>query len=126
MRVVVAIIRNENHEILITKRNAEASFGGLWEFPGGKIEPNESAESALIREVLEEVNLKVISYEFLTQVDYQYPEKFVSLMVYNITEYQGNAQCSENQQALLWVNPQELRNFEYPKANATILNLTNS
>ena len=57
--VVAAIIKNKDGKILIAKRNYKKSQGGLWEFPGGKIEPGETKEKALKREIDEEMNMKI-------------------------------------------------------------------
>lgn len=56
--VVAAVIQNEEGKILIAQRNLKKSQGGLWEFPGGKIEPNETKEEAIIREIKEEMDIR--------------------------------------------------------------------
>ena len=55
INVVAAVIQNDDGKILIAQRNLKKSQGGLWEFPGGKIEPNESREEAIVREIKEEL-----------------------------------------------------------------------
>lgn len=57
INVVAAVIKDENEKILITQRNLKKAQGGLWEFPGGKIEPNETRENAIIREIKEELDI---------------------------------------------------------------------
>ncbi|MDP3561315.1 MAG: 8-oxo-dGTP diphosphatase MutT [Legionellaceae bacterium] len=123
MKVAVAIIIDPEERILITQRPMSAPHGGMWEFPGGKLEMNESAVDALIREVKEEVGLDIIQYEFLTQIDYDYQEKFVSLLVYTVHHFQGTATCLESQDDLRWVKKDELEQFRFPEANAVILNI---
>lgn len=123
MRVAVAIIFDSNNQVLITKRAENASHGGFWEFPGGKLEADESPSSALIREIKEEVTLDVLDYQFLAQIDHNYPNKLVSLLVYHVTHFSGEATCAENQQALCWVPPTDLPNYTFPEANEQILAL---
>ena len=122
MKVAVAII-TKNNQVLITQRAEVASHGGFWEFPGGKLEADESPSSALIREVKEEVDLDVLNYKFLAQIDHNYHNKFVSLLVYHVTHFKGEAICSEGQQALLWVEPIHLSKFTFPEANEQIISL---
>lgn len=56
INVVAAVIKDENEKILITQRNLKKSQGDLWEFPGGKIEPNETRENAIVRKIKEELD----------------------------------------------------------------------
>ena len=59
INVVAAVIKDENEKILITQRNLKKSQGGLWEFPGGKIEPNETRENVIVREIKEELDIDI-------------------------------------------------------------------
>ncbi len=117
MRVAVAIIYDQSDRVLITQRAAHIPSGGLWEFPGGKLEENETPEAALIREIKEEVNLDVIRCEFITQIDNQ-P---LSLYVFLVHEFQGEATKLESQADLLWVERQALFNYQFPPTNSPIL-----
>ena len=65
--------------LLITQRHPLAHLGGLWEFPGGKQQPDESAENCLIRELREELGIEVIVGELLETIEHVYPEKTVRL-----------------------------------------------
>ncbi len=123
MNVAVAIISDPKQKILITQRPLHVPHPGMWEFPGGKLEANESADAALIREIKEEVDLDVIQYEFLTQIDHDYSDKLVSLWVYHVYDFRGKATCLESQQDLRWVNPNDLGQFTFPAANERILQL---
>lgn len=123
MKVAVAIITDSDQKILITQRPSHVPHPGMWEFPGGKLEANEAPDAALIREVKEEVGLDVTKYEFLTQIDHDYHDKFVSLLVYHVHDFHGQATCLESQQDLRWVNAGELEQFTFPEANAHILRL---
>src|SRR6476620_2778989 len=69
-------------KLLITQRHADAHLGGLWEFPGGKRECNETFESCLARELREELGIEVMVGELIETVEHEYPEKRVRLKFY--------------------------------------------
>ena len=121
MKVVVALINDYQQRVLITQRALHQSHGGFWEFPGGKIEPDETALSALIREVKEEVGLDVIDADFLYTIDFTYPYHTVELWVYQVTDFKGNARCCEAQIDLRWVEKTCLDAFQFPEANQEII-----
>lgn len=124
MRVSVAIIIDEQQRILITRRPLHAPFGGgLWEFPGGKLEENETPVAALIREVKEEVDLDVQDCDFLGEIKHTYPHHFVTLLVYCVRAFQGKAQALDMQMDLRWVERNSLQDFEFPEANQQIIEL---
>lgn len=75
INVVAAVIKDENEKILITQRNLKKSQGGLWEFPGGKIEPNETRENAIVREIKEELDIDIEVKFYLSEKVFNYPEK---------------------------------------------------
>jgi len=118
--VVVGILINSDDHVLIAKRAADKHMGNKWEFPGGKVEKGETPEEALYREMREELGIDVKSAEFLTNVVHEYDDKKVILDVYEIRKWQGEAQGME-QQPVLWVEKQVLRNYEFPAANIEIL-----
>lgn len=123
MKVAVGVITNEKQQILITQRPLHTSLGGRWEFPGGKLEANESPDEALVRELKEELGLIVSKYSFLGEIVHQYPERHVELLVYHVTEFGGIPQCLEGQIALKWLFSQELNPAEFPEANSGIFTL---
>ena len=79
---VVAGIIYKNNKFLIAQRNLKKAQGGLWEFPGGKVEKNESYESALIREIKEELNADIEVNEYIGERIHHYPEKDIKLIFY--------------------------------------------
>lgn len=122
IHVAVGVIRNQEQQVLIAKRPAHVHLGGLWEFPGGKVEHGESVQEALQRELKEELN---ISFEFanskpLLQIKHQYSEKTVLLDVWMIDKIHGHPFGCENQ-IVRWVGVDELGNFNFPEANRAIV-----
>lgn len=123
IQVAVAVIVDEEQRILITQRPLHAPHGGCWEFPGGKLEINELPEHALIREVREEVGLEVQDYRFLGEVNHQYSDKSVQLLIFLVTEFLGKPQCIEGQLAMQWVKHNELNPDLFPEANRHVIAL---
>ena len=120
VHVAVAAIVNDNDEVCISLRHEDAHQGGLWEFPGGKIEATESDEQALVREVKEELNLTVSALRPLITISHQYPDKLVCLHVYKVDEYQGHASGAEGQ-PVRWVAISALADYAFPAANSPII-----
>ncbi|CAM2838354.1 TPA: 8-oxo-dGTP diphosphatase MutT [Legionella pneumophila subsp. pneumophila] len=123
MKVAVAIIIDEKQRILITQRPFHVAHGGFWEFPGGKLEPHESPEDALLREIREELGIIVNEYRFLGYVDYDYPDKHIQLIIFMVTRFTGNPLCQEGQLNMKWVKKEELNINDFPKANHAIFDL---
>lgn len=121
--VSVGIVPNDLGELLIAKRPAHWMGGGFWEFPGGKIEPNEDAEAALKRELLEEVGIVVANCEPLIKLTYVYPERKVTLNAWWVTSYSGQAQGLEGQE-ICWRNPSVLKDINMLPANRAIVTAT--
>jgi len=120
VRVAVAVICNDQGEVLIQQRAADTHQGGLWEFPGGKVEAGETLETALQREIREELNIEVITSRPLITVSHDYGDRHVSLEVYRVTEWHGQASSME-QQPLLWVMPERLHDYPMPAADRPIV-----
>lgn len=120
LAVVVGVIVNRAGEILLAKRAAHQHQGGLWEFPGGKLEVGEAPLAGLWRELQEELGIAVVRAEPLLQIHHQYPDKSVLLDVYRVSEFDGVPQGREGQ-PLLWVPLAELDRYPLPAANRPIL-----
>ncbi len=101
IRAVVGILKREN-QILVAERPIGKPYSGYWEFPGGKIEANESSYVALKRELLEELGIDVISAEPWFEHTHAYPDKTVCLEMWLVTTFFGEPHSQENQ-ALRWV-----------------------
>lgn len=125
VHVAVAVISNSQNEVLLALRQAHQHQGGLWEFPGGKVDDNESVYEALVREIKEEVALDIVRAEPLVEVRHDYDDKSVLLDVWHITEYRGKEQGIEGQK-LQWCTVKDLENWSFPKANETIIELLQS
>ncbi|KTD15675.1 Mutator protein MutT [Legionella gratiana] len=121
LTVAVAIIIDNQQRLLITQRPLHVSHGGCWEFPGGKLEENETSELALIREVKEEVDLEVHQYQLLGEVNHQYSDKSVTLIVFLVTHFSGEPSCMEGQLAMKWISLQELDPKDFPEANQYVI-----
>lgn len=118
--VVAAIIQNEEGKILIAQRNKKKAQGGLWEFPGGKIEPNETKEEAIVREIKEEMDIDIVAKEFIDQKVFKYPEKDINLIAIECKQISGNIKLNEHED-IKWVNKNELRNFDFAPADEFIV-----
>jgi 8-oxo-dGTP diphosphatase len=95
----------------------------MWEFPGGKLEAGELASAALVRELKEEVGIDVESADYLGEVQHSYGERVVSLQVYHVSQYQGEATRQENQMDLKWATIDSLHKLQFPAANSKIIEL---
>ncbi len=120
LQVAVGVVKNPQGNILISLRHAGLHQGGFWEFPGGKIEPSETAECALARELKEELNITVIKASPLITVNHHYPDRFVQLKVFLVDQFSGEAASCEGQ-PFKWVAPAELDHYEFPAANRPII-----
>ena len=123
IEVAVAIIKDADERFLITRRALNIPHGGLWEVPGGKIEPQETPHEALLREVYEEVGLRVEKATCIGQVQHAYPEKNVCLHVFQVHQYTGEAACHDGQLDLRWVSEAALNTFDFPEANLAVMQL---
>lgn len=122
LRVAVGVIRRGN-QILIAKRPDHLHKGGLWEFPGGKAEPEESVEQALARELNEELGIQpdLVQIQYLFPIEWTYAEKKVRLEICLVEKFSGDPLGVEGQ-LIKWVGVNELRDYEFPEANLEILN----
>lgn len=116
--VACAVIWRDG-QILLSKRHAQSHQGGLWEFPGGKLESNESPESCLRRELQEELGIAVRDTLPICQIPWDYGDKRVRLWVFEVLSFTGQPEGKEGQR-LMWVAPDALGSHDFPKANDPI------
>ncbi|BFM19701.1 Nudix family hydrolase [Gilvimarinus japonicus] len=121
VHVAVGVITDANGKILIAKRPQVAHQGGLWEFPGGKVEPGETVQQALTRELFEELDVQCSDFVPVIQISHDYGDKQVLLDVYRVVSFTGTAIGKEGQ-PLNWVSPSELGSYPFPAANYPIVN----
>lgn len=120
IHVAAGVILNEHQEVLLALRPAHKHQGGLWEFPGGKVEAGEQVEAALARELMEELGVQVLACEPLLLSEHDYGDKQVCLDVWLVSAHAGTAVGREGQQ-LAWVPLAELRQRSFPAANLPIV-----
>jgi 8-oxo-dGTP diphosphatase len=120
VHVVAAALRNRDGEVLIARRPEHAHQGGLWEFPGGKVERGEAPETALRRELAEELGVTFRSACPLITVSHRYSDKRVWLEVWELTEWTGTPAGREGQ-PLRWVRPDALHGVAMPAADVPII-----
>jgi 8-oxo-dGTP diphosphatase len=117
--VAAAIIRKDDL-ILLTRRLAEVHLAGLWEFPGGKVENDESLEAALRRELREELDIEANVLDEYYTTTHHYPTKSVELHFFNCTIASGELRAIEVAE-FRWVKSSELHAFEFPEADRELV-----
>ena len=117
--VVAALIWDENR-FLACQRPAHKARGLLWEFVGGKVEPGETREEALIRECQEELAVTVSVQDVFMEVDHVYPDLTVHLTLFNASVAEGTPQRIEHND-LRWITVEEINQYEFCPADEEIL-----
>ncbi|MDF1821585.1 MAG: Nudix family hydrolase [Alcanivoracaceae bacterium] len=118
--VVAAIIRDTRGRVLLSRRPADKHQGGLWEFPGGKVEPGESPDQALAREIDEELGLAVARSQPFMTISHDYPELCVRLMFRDVVQWSGEPHGREGQ-PVTWQPLDTLQALDFPEANRPLL-----
>ncbi len=116
----VAVIWNEKGEILIDRRLPKGVMGGLWEFPGGKIELGETVEECIKREIEEELGIEIEVGSHLITIDHIYTHLHVTLIVHHCRHLSGIPQPLECDE-IRTVSLDELQQFTFPEANKKII-----
>jgi mutator protein MutT len=119
IEVTAAIIKRDG-ALLIAQRLPESHLGGLWEFPGGKRETDETLEACLQRECAEELGVEVRVGELLRVVEHTYPEVRVKLHFFECFLVGGEPEAL-GCQAVRWVSPKELSAFRFPPADSHLI-----
>ncbi len=122
MHVAVGVVLGDDDRILIARRPQHLHQGGLWEFPGGKVEAGESLPVALARELAEELAIAADRecMRPLLEVRHDYGDKRVLLDVWWVPAFEGVARGCEGQ-ALRWVSARQLADYDFPAANGPIV-----
>ena len=125
VHVAAAAIFDEAGRVLIAHRPQHVHQGGLWEFPGGKVEADESVLEALNRELHEELGINVQTARPLIRIRHDYPDKSVLLDVWRVDAFSGEALLcggtGREGQSIKWVLPGELDQYDFPAANIPIV-----
>lgn len=117
--VAVGVIQR-NDQIFVSKRADDLHQGGLWEFPGGKVESDETVEQAMCRELNEELGIKVYSQSEFMLIEHDYGDKHVRLHIHIIDGFEGEPRGMEGQ-LTQWVRIDELHRLSFPEANKGII-----
>ena len=120
IHVAVGVLIDTKDCVLLTRRLKGTHLAGYWEFPGGKVEAGESVQTALARELQEELGTKIGKTVPLMTVSHDYGEKQVLLDVHQVKDWDGEPHGAEGQ-PLAWVDAASLNEFQVPEANAEIM-----
>lgn len=120
MLEVSAAIIVSNDKILITKRGASKSLANLWEFPGGKVEANESYEDCVVREIKEELNINITVNQYYATNEHQYEFGTIKLIAFIAELESGTIELTEHTD-FAWVSLHELKNYEFAPADIPII-----
>lgn len=124
MKEVLAIgiaLLNEQNEILIAKRPAHKALPLKWEFPGGKVEKDESFESCIIREIKEELNLDIVPLDYIGEESFQYDYARVTLHLYTGKIISDSPLKLNEHIEIKWVNTNELETYDFPELDFPFL-----
>ena len=119
--VVAAIIKKDDL-YLIAKRNRDKYMGLRWEFPGGKVEPNETFQEALSREIEEELSIQIDVHEKIAQECYKDDKINVTLHYYLCTHKSGNTKLNEHEN-IAWVTKKNFGNYVFVEGDGNVLSL---
>ena len=120
MTDVVAALIWDGNRFLACQRPAHKARALLWEFVGGKVEPGESWEEALIRECREELGITVKPLDIFMEVTHEYPDLTVHLILYNAVIAEGEIRLFEHNDAR-WITPAEIHHYDFCPADKDIL-----
>jgi 8-oxo-dGTP diphosphatase len=118
--VVCAALIDGDGRVLLAQRPAGKPMAGLWEFPGGKLLPDETPEAALVRELIEELGVEIASPEPLAFASHAYAAFHVLLLLYLCRRWRGDVVAREGQ-AFAWVAPENLGTYEMPAADEPLV-----
>lgn len=119
--VVAGVIFNHaGDQVLLALRKPEQHQGNRWEFPGGKLEPGETLQAGLVRELIEEIGITATQSVERAVIEHSYPDKQVRLHFWDVLAFEGTPEGVEGQR-LQWVALQDLGSLDFPEANQVIV-----
>ena len=122
IEVVAGIIYNNENKFLVAQRNLKKDQGGLWEFPGGKVEKEESYQEALKREIKEEFNADIEVMEYIGENIHHYPEKDIKLILYKAKLLSEEVELLEHE-SCKWITKNQKDDFEFAGADKIVFDL---
>lgn len=120
IKVAAGILVDASGRVLVTERLGDSPFAGLWEFPGGKLKDGEGPETALRRELQEELGVNIKAFEYFMRVDHSYPDRHVSLDFYLVTKWLADPRGLEDQR-IRWLALEMLDVAELLPADAPVV-----
>lgn len=120
MKAVTAAILQMDGKILIAKRRKGDALENKWEFPGGKIEPGESPEQCLARELMEELGVQTQVKGFFCSSIFEYPHMKIQLLAYDVVFLSGQFYLHDHQE-IRWITPEELGLYDFAEADIPIV-----
>lgn len=120
MKKVTAAVIEKDGKILIAKRRRGDHLEYKWEFPGGKIEPAETPEECLRRELQEEFGVETEINEYICSSKYEYGHMAIELMAYRVTHVSGDFELNSHEE-ILWIEPSELASFDFAEADKSVI-----
>lgn len=118
--MVAAALLDPSGRVLVQQRPAGGSMAGLWEFPGGKVEPDEKPGGALVRELREELGIALVHFEPLKFVEAQVDDRNLLMLLYICRQWRGTP-APLHASALKWVLPEELYSLPMPPADLPLI-----
>lgn len=118
--IAVGIVFNQYQQVLISKRGVDKHLANFWEFPGGKVEKDESFKFALRRELCEELGINITKTIKILEYQHSYEDRLLDFQFYKVIAYDGNVQSKEGQQ-IRWINVKELSSVNLPAANKGVI-----
>jgi len=121
--ISAAILKNERGEIFLIQRPPHKKLAGYYEFPGGKIEPHETPEQAMVRELKEEIGIEVDEGDLrpLNFFSYAYPDFYLVMFTYILETWKGAIAPQENQGDFVWTSIDDFDKYPTPPADVAII-----
>lgn len=122
MNNVVAAIIKKNNQFLIVQRNRNKHLGLKWEFPGGKVQENETFEKALLREIKEELNITIIVHEKIAEEKYN-DDKIDIVLHYYLCSHKSEEMKLSEHEAFSWVEKKDFYKYDFAEGDSNIISL---
>jgi len=118
--VVAALIKKDNKFLIARRATGDSNVYGKWEFPGGKVEPNETEECAIEREIKEEFEMNIKAKRFITNNICEYPTRVIDLRLYECDYISGNFKLHDHLE-YAWVEIDKMLEYDFAKADIPLV-----